>query len=320
MNTSLHWVPRFLLFGAEVHGISARSCFFSFDTRHLSLPAWYSMVCAPHSSRSPSLWRSFIALVNTSRSISLPTCPFWLDAGLYGNIFVVILVEFILGLRVWALWGRSKRVAICLMATFFGLTAFGLYKVITIRETQTTFSIEYFRISGQCPPRFSGVDGLSGSNALTSGFIILVLYELVVLILTLLKASNQGWLGPHGSESRFINGFLSQGVAYNCLILVGSTINIIARYKLPSAYVNLFTDLQPVIHTVLTSRMMFYLRKNAFDHETPASDILTGIVGFNPSLPLVRPPTESCPQMSVLDLGSPLGVWEHTNWKQEDSV
>ncbi|KAF9265647.1 hypothetical protein L218DRAFT_957250 [Marasmius fiardii PR-910] len=112
--------------------------------------------------------------------------------------------------------GRSRKAAICLAAAF----AVGPYKVVMIRETQGAFEIYYYRISGgRCPPQFSGEDAATGNSTVTLGFIMMAVYELVVLILTLIKASKQGWLGLHGSESRFINGFLSQGVAYNCLIL-----------------------------------------------------------------------------------------------------
>ncbi|KAF9265648.1 hypothetical protein L218DRAFT_1075736 [Marasmius fiardii PR-910] len=242
----------------------------------------------------------------------LSTCSLWVNAGFYSTICVIMIIEFVFALRVWALWGRSRKVAICLAVVFAVTFIIGLYKAVMIRETQGAFEIRYYQISGgQCPPQFSGEDGGSNGSTITFGFITIATYELVILILTLIKASKQGWLGSHGSGSHFINGFLSQGVAYNCLILVASTANIIVRYKLSSAYVNLLVNIQPVIHSVLTSRMMLYLRKNTFQCQASSTnDSLTGILAVAPHLleSTICYPSASCPQISIsfLDSGAPL--------------
>ncbi|KAF9265644.1 hypothetical protein L218DRAFT_957243 [Marasmius fiardii PR-910] len=250
---------------------------------------------------------------NTSRSIPLSSCQSWTNAGFYSNLCVVFIVEFVFGLRVWALWGRSRKVAICLVVTIIVLIALGIYKVVMIRPAKSAFGLEIFQISGYCPPQFSGNDAISGSSTVTFWFITVAVYEWVALILTLIKASRQGWLGPHGSGSRFINGFVSQGVAYNCLILVASTANIITRYKLPSAYVNLLTNLQLTLHSVLTSRMMLYLRRNTFKRQVFTDDSLTGIVALDHGLPHIQSfpaMSESCPQISILDVGRPSHLGE----------
>ncbi|KAF9265643.1 hypothetical protein L218DRAFT_986329 [Marasmius fiardii PR-910] len=220
--------------------------------------------------------------VDVSRSIPLQTCPSWMSAGFYSNICVVAIVEFVLGLRVWALWGRSKRIVICLGVTTSVLTTFVVYKLVTqSEETQTAFSIVYYRLTGRCPPQYSGNDGHSGSDMVGLSFIMIIIYEFVVLGLTLLNATS--WSGMYGSESDFVNGFISQGMAYNCLILLSSTANVIVRFKLPSAYVNILTYIQLIIHSVLTSRMMLYLRRNAFQRGTfHTNETLTGLVVVDP--------------------------------------
>ncbi|KAF9264057.1 hypothetical protein L218DRAFT_247531 [Marasmius fiardii PR-910] len=273
-------VPKSHMSGPAGHGISAKSCFFSFDIQQLSLPSCFSSI-----------------------------------------ICVLTIIQFVFGLRVWALWGRSRKVAICLAVTLALIFAAGLYKVILIRETQGAFETYYYRISGgQCPPQLSGENGVSNGSTITLGFIMIAVYELVVLILTLIKASGQGWLGSHGSGSRFINGFLSQGVAYNCLILAVSMANVIVRYKLSSAYVNLLILLQPVLHSVLTSRMMLYLRKNTFQHQAfSTNDSLTGIVDPHRLESVICCPSASCPQISVsfLDSGVPLTLENQPVWASQ---
>ncbi|KAF9267720.1 hypothetical protein L218DRAFT_995301 [Marasmius fiardii PR-910] len=142
--------------------------------------------------------------------------------------------------------GKKQKVATCLVVTYIALLAYFIYKVAAIREAQDASRIEYYHVSGYCPPQFSGTsDRSSDISTITLAFIMFVVYESVVLVLTLIKASEQGWLRSHASGSRFVNAFISQGVAYNFLVLAASTANIITRSKPSVILVNrlVHTDL-----------------------------------------------------------------------------
>ncbi|KAJ8079151.1 hypothetical protein PM082_013439 [Marasmius tenuissimus] len=257
-----------------------------------------------------------------SHSIPMEDCKAWTKAAAYSNVGVIVIIEIVLSLRAWVLWDRSKKVALCLALTILMLVAIGFHKIATIQAAQTAFSIEYYNLSGRCPPEFSGMDGDSGNNALSTGFMLIVVYESVVLVLTLIRAYQQGCeqnqrfrsyifqaFRGRWSGSRFMDSFISQGVAYNCIILVWSTANIICRYKLSLAYVNVLVDLQLVMHAILVSRMLLHLRKQSYRRDLAASSrwsSLSGLVACNPNLPLVMEPGMSCPQITFLDLGSPL--------------
>ncbi|KAJ8087900.1 hypothetical protein PM082_013451 [Marasmius tenuissimus] len=259
---------------------------------------------------------------NTPHSIAMEDCKAWTNAAAYSQVGMISIIEIVLGLRAWALWDRSKKVALCLGLTVLVLVVIGLHKVATIQGTQTAFSVDFYNISGRCPPQFSGKDGDSGSDVLSTGFMMIVAYESVVLVLTLIQAYRQGcernqkfWsyifqgFRHHWSSSRFIDSFISQGVAYNCITLVTSTANIICRYKLPSAYVNILVDFQLAIHAILVSRMLLYIRKQSHRRSFGSSSGWTSLSGLvvapNSNLPLVDPGT-SCPQITFLNLGSPL--------------
>ncbi|EEB90636.1 hypothetical protein MPER_11130, partial [Moniliophthora perniciosa FA553] len=77
------------------------------------------------------------------------------------------------------------------------------------------FGEALYEAYGVCPPYFAS------SNALSVAYMILVAYETLLLILTLIKAIGH-WRQP-GSSS-FINVFFADGLSYNCFIL-GTELN-----------------------------------------------------------------------------------------------
>ncbi|KAJ8087899.1 hypothetical protein PM082_013450 [Marasmius tenuissimus] len=260
---------------------------------------------------------------HTSNSIPMEDCQAWTNATAYSEVGMVVIIELVLGLRVWALWDRNKKVAVGIALTVVMLLAIGFQKIAVIEGTRTAFSFEFYNVSGRCPPQFSGMDGGSGSDALSTGFMLIVVYETMILVLTLIQAYRQGFERDQrfmsyilqgfrrpGMGTRFIDSFISQGVAYNCIILAWSTANIVCRYKLPLAYVNILVDLQLAMHAVLVSRMLLHLRKQSNRRGFASSSgwsVLSGLaVAPNPNFPLVMEPVTSCPQITFLDLGSPL--------------
>ncbi|KAK7049377.1 hypothetical protein VNI00_005978 [Paramarasmius palmivorus] len=131
---------------------------------------------------------------------------------------------------------------------------------------------------------------------MTTSWITLASYEIVILALTVFKAIEHCGYSDYTSKSSsdqvglsldrqpgrssFINIFYADGLSYNFFILgetsplhswdvfslpvpACSIANIVVRYKATSEYINLLTSLQPVIHSVLTSRMMLHLRQSS---------------------------------------------------------
>ncbi|ESK86743.1 hypothetical protein Moror_15192 [Moniliophthora roreri MCA 2997] len=198
---------------------------------------------------------TFLTLhVDMIRSASLPSCARWTQAAVYFNVADIVIAEIILTLRVMAIWARNRKVAISLVVIFIGLVLVAVVTVARVQVGQNPFGEALYGAYGVCPPYFAG------SNALSVAYMVLVAYETVLLILTLIKAIGH-WREP-GSSS-FINVFFADGLSYNCFILASSTANIIIRYQAPSDYINLLAPLQPVLHSILTGRMMLHLRQDA---------------------------------------------------------
>ncbi|KAL0573961.1 hypothetical protein V5O48_008002 [Marasmius crinis-equi] len=152
-----------------------------------------------------------VLYVNTSRSFPLASCSVWTNAEVYGTIGVVVMAELVLGLRAWAFWGRNRIVAACIITTVIMLLAGESYKIANIDESHSTFGIDVYNVSGYCPPSFSDREGSSGSSAISTGFTLIVVYETLILVLTLIQAYRQGCFESGGSKSRFLHNFVSQG-------------------------------------------------------------------------------------------------------------
>ncbi|KAK1218553.1 hypothetical protein PQX77_018769 [Marasmius sp. AFHP31] len=272
----------------------------------------------------------------TSRSTPMEDCRAWDNAAVWESwlpfsdsaLGVIVLIEIVLGLRTWALWDRNKKVGLCIALTAFVLLAIDFQAILLTDQTETGFGIEFYRQTRICPPRYDGMGGVFGSNALSTGLMLIVVYESVVLVLTLIQAYRHGCYRRRGSSSRFVDSFISQGVAYNCLILgkyrttrafplkilnsdaplVWSTTNIICRYKLPPGYEDILVVFQPTLHAVLVSRMLLHLRKETHRRGSSSGiSSLSDLVAPNPNLSRsVRDPGSSCPQITCLDLGGPL--------------
>ncbi|KAK7034019.1 hypothetical protein VNI00_012450 [Paramarasmius palmivorus] len=213
---------------------------------------------------------TFLTLhVDVIRFASLPSCAKWTQAAVYFNVADIVIAEIILTLRVTAIWARNRKIAISLVTIFVGLVIVAVAMVATVHVGQNPFGEALYQAYGVCPPYFAG------TNALSVAYMALVAYETLLLGLTLIKAIGH-WREP-GSSS-FINVFFADGISYNCFILASSTANIIIRYRAPSDYINFLAPLQPVLHSILTGRMMIHLRREAvFAERTATLDTRTGL-------------------------------------------
>uniref|UniRef100_A0A0W0GE22 DUF6533 domain-containing protein n=1 Tax=Moniliophthora roreri TaxID=221103 RepID=A0A0W0GE22_MONRR len=124
---------------------------------------------------------TFLTLhVDMIRSASLPSCARWTQAAVYFNVADIVIAEM------------------------------AVVTVARVQVGQNPFGEALYGAYGVCPPYFAG------SNALSVAYMVLVAYETVLLILTLIKAIGH-WREP-GSSS-FINVFFADGLSYNCFIL-----------------------------------------------------------------------------------------------------
>ncbi|THV06149.1 hypothetical protein K435DRAFT_789586 [Dendrothele bispora CBS 962.96] len=150
-------------------------------------------------------------LSKRSRFISFGTCKA-LSEG----------TSLILSLRVWAVWGNSRKVACLLVIGFLiPMPIMALYVFLRAPQRQN--------------------DTLSSAG--------------VILALTVLKARRHGQSGSH----TFIFKFFLYGLTYNIIALASSAANIIVRSAVSEG--SLFIGLQAAMHSILTSRMILHIRQ-----------------------------------------------------------
>lgn len=191
--------------------------------------------------------------VDVIRDAGLAKCARLTQSAVYFTLADIIIAEIILTIRVWAIWNGNRKVKVFLFAVAASLASVAISKIAKVEVAQNIFGEDLHTVYGVCPPYFAS------TNALSVCYMVLVSYESVILTLTVIKAA-----GHYGSgTSSFIKIFFRDGISYNFFILACSVANIIVRYKTTSEFVNLLTSMQPVIHSVLTSRMLLHLRQSA---------------------------------------------------------
>ncbi|KAI3601643.1 hypothetical protein WG66_009015 [Moniliophthora roreri] len=163
----------------------------------------------------------------------------------FGELYKMDAGGLILTLRVVAIWHRNRKIAISLIVISIGLLLVAVVAVARVRIEKNPFGDALHVAYGVCPPVFAS------SHVLSVAIMALVAYETVLLVLTLIKAVEH-WR-ELGSSS-FLKVFFADA---------SSTASIIIRYRAPSDYINLLATLQPVLHSILTGRMMLHLRRDA---------------------------------------------------------
>ncbi|THV07058.1 hypothetical protein K435DRAFT_924776 [Dendrothele bispora CBS 962.96] len=165
--------------------------------------------------------------LNEGRFLSLGTC----------NVLSKVM-SLILFLRVWAIWGNSRKIA-CLLVIGFLIPA-------PIDNSDFYESVLHNKF-GLCPPF------LIDSNGIIVMFAYLAVYE----------------AGQSGSRTSFILKFFLYGLTYNIVALISSAANMIIRTTLSGGYTALFLDhsssLQATMHSILTSRMLLHIRQETVD-------------------------------------------------------
>ncbi|THU97273.1 hypothetical protein K435DRAFT_796678 [Dendrothele bispora CBS 962.96] len=176
------------------------------------------------------------------------TSPALSDTSNFLTIIVLYIAEIILSLRVWALWDNSRKVA-CLIAIF--LVPALIYGIVTLclflygpHSKSCSYGFVIPNKFGLCPSYPSGP-----YNMITM-FIYLMVYEAVMLAMTIYKAREHG---QFGSPTSFIITFFLHGLTYNVIALSSE------------GYLSLLIGLQVAMHSILTSRMLLHIRQEAKD-------------------------------------------------------
>ncbi|KAG1813715.1 hypothetical protein EV424DRAFT_51033 [Suillus variegatus] len=188
------------------------------------------------------------------------------------NLIGTVAAELLLLVRTYTLLGRNRVLLVSLLLLALGCIAGSA----AVGANAGSF-FKY-----QDPPL--GTSGCYQTQRIAIyavNYAILVLFETVILCLNVFQAwCHRGQLG-----SRLITRLYWDGIVYVLYILAISIANIVVIIFLPSEYAESLDTLQLVLHSVLSSRLLFNLRAiMQRRHEQATSLMEMDVFGRNISL------------------------------------
>ncbi|KAF7433534.1 hypothetical protein PC9H_005491 [Pleurotus ostreatus] len=204
--------------------------------------------------RYPLLFNLIVQLHrNAGHDVSDSECHTLFALTGYMYLFGVLAAEAILVLRVWALWQRSKRIAVTLAVMTVAGLAIGLTAVFKLEGGQffvprgTVVSLSY-----------PGCIGVADSNNSTlASYVVLMVYELGIFLLMVINGI-KGHLRVPTSSMMYV--FYKDGFLYFASLLGISVINLVIILTQPPEFTNLLISTQAALHSMLSTRILLNLR------------------------------------------------------------
>ncbi|KAG1777699.1 hypothetical protein EV702DRAFT_218028 [Suillus placidus] len=163
------------------------------------------------------------------------------------NIIGTVAAESLLFVRTYTLWGRNRVLLVALL-----LLALGCVAGCGVVGASTLSLFKY-----QDPPlTTSGCYQAQRIAIFAVSYALLALAETVILSLNVFQA----WHHRQRQGSRLITHLYWDGIIYVLCILAMTMANIVVIGFLPSEYAESINTLQAVLHSVLSSRLLFNLR------------------------------------------------------------
>ncbi|KAL0948995.1 hypothetical protein HGRIS_009094 [Hohenbuehelia grisea] len=182
----------------------------------------------------------------------------------------IVIAEVIMTIRVWALWGRTRPVGILLSIIAVASVVASAVAFVKFHSSQTFIPMDTIS------PHIPGCFPESGNNVVFVDFAVLMGYETIILVMTLIKGFQHF---RHGSSS-FITTFFRDGVMYFAFLLAISFINVVVLLTQPREYANLLTSLQRSLHSMLSARILLHLRQDSEKSRTiPGAPSELGPIG-----------------------------------------
>ncbi|KAG7091648.1 hypothetical protein E1B28_010669 [Marasmius oreades] len=194
------------------------------------------------------------------------SCEITYEMSAWSTIIGIHLSEFILAMRIWAVWVNKPSVMVMLvtLAASVSIPAL-LFFVRFVRGIQCR---ELHMLSMLKP---QGCFCSSKNKDLYVSWSMLMVINTVGFILMAipgLKAYRRG------GRSNLMKVVYQDGVIYYASIFMASLINIVIILRLPSSFVIMVSPLEHVIHSILASHVVLHIRKVAYVQN---GDMLNGI-------------------------------------------
>ncbi|KAI0298981.1 hypothetical protein B0F90DRAFT_1631877, partial [Multifurca ochricompacta] len=184
------------------------------------------------------------------------------------RLITIIFSELILATRTWAIWEKSRPILLFLVILAIACTTTAI--VIIERDIVTTTGM-CFELVLQvllAPSAIPSIQGVQQCQTLTSAvkhawvvpYLVTMLFEAVVLGLTLYKVLQYYKNIPIQSRSRLLDVLWIDGVIYFVFMLLLGILNIglVLQVSTPQLRGG-GTQLQTVLHSVLSTRIVLHI-------------------------------------------------------------
>ncbi|KAJ8515754.1 hypothetical protein ONZ45_g6860 [Pleurotus djamor] len=189
----------------------------------------------------------------------MPTqlCDNLIRAGGWINVFALVVAEVIMLLRVWAMHNQSRRCGVLLLVLAVACAVFGDTALAGAALRGCHFKYE--------------------SNNTFISYLVLMVFEIIMLNLTVIKGLKDLHPISQCSSSSFLFKFYQDGVLYYVALASISLANVLVLLLASLHFAALLAAPQHAFHSILSARILLRLRKDAYYREKEGT--LTGPVG-----------------------------------------
>ncbi|KLO12316.1 hypothetical protein SCHPADRAFT_425773 [Schizopora paradoxa] len=168
------------------------------------------------------------------KTITANRCRSIFNAALWFMTTGTLIAEWILCMRTYAIWGKSKKVMVPLVAFVLAAQVGGVYAVKNLTDS-IQWALSPFPSISRC------YIIVTRENLLFAVYILTTVKELVIFVLTVWKGVSQ-W---RASKSPLINTLYKDGVLYFFVVFAASLLNFAMTIIGPKKHQTLLTFLMP---------------------------------------------------------------------------
>jgi len=188
---------------------------------------------------------------NVGSNLSVGMCRMMYNITGWMFLWGIGIAELILIIRTWAIWGRDKRIGLGLCAGFLSLwivNSYFLNKFLTSLQFEPAQAIS---------PSLKGCLPIAGGNVLFIDFVLLMVFETIVLGLTVVKMVHTS----RRSTSPIMRSLYRDGIFFYIYLFAISLVNVVVLLTTPREFANLLSSLQRSLHSMLSARLLLNLRE-----------------------------------------------------------
>ncbi|KAF8990287.1 hypothetical protein BDQ17DRAFT_1414103 [Cyathus striatus] len=187
-------------------------------------------------------------------SLSSISCKSLYNVTIWSIAIGMTTSEIILTFRVWAVWQKTRTMAIILTMFFIGILI-PLYVNVGILGSSLTFAFQDLPIISGClvsSARITLEEAMWG---------VLLSYDTVMMLFMLPPAYKAFITGGKTSMTKIV---IRDGIIYYIYIFVLTLVNMVVQLKLSPDYFSLFTPIWRVVHSALCCRVVLNIREQGW--------------------------------------------------------